>query len=252
MTQMLGKGVAKGIGVVAGWFGLPFSTGNWRGWKETEDLLGQYEKQVTDECCLANLQDEIAATLTSGKKEVNGRVPLTISTDTGWQGKGSTKSYNSLSGYNVAIGCLTTKVLDYMVKAKICRICEVSRRINSPTREHNCVANFVGCSKAMEPISTCQLAVKLWNKIPQGTKKVWVTALVTDDDSSTRSYMNTVGPTSNGKEKLPPEVTPPSTFYTDHTHRNRVWGGDVWKIVRKIYKFKSGHAERLKKITDMP
>jgi hypothetical protein len=71
MAQMLGKGVDKGISVVAGWFGLPFSTANYRGWKETEDLLGKYEKQVTEECCLANLQDDIISEWESSSSYFN-------------------------------------------------------------------------------------------------------------------------------------------------------------------------------------
>ena len=122
-------------------------------------------------------------------------------------------------------------------------------RMITPPREHDCVANYTGSSKAMEPISTCDLAVRIFNrKNENGEGKCFINWHLTDDDSSTRANMKTVGKYKKDKGKLPVGVMPPSVSYTDPTHRTRIFGGDLFALVGKPgLRFKSGHAERLKK-----
>ena len=168
----------------------------------------------------------------------------------GWQRKGSGRTYNSNSGHNCAIGCRTQKICDYVVMAKLCSICEAAKRMFNPPREHDCVANYQGSSKAMEPISTCDLAIRIFKSTNHpGPSKCFINWHLTDDDSTTRANMKTVGKLKRDKGKLPVGITPPSVSYTDPTHRTRIFGKDLCALVGKQgLGFKSGHAERLKKI----
>ena len=67
------------------------------GWKSTEKTLGDAEERVAKKCCEDNLQAEIIATLTDGvqARGSDGRVPISVSTDMGWQKKGAGRAYNS-------------------------------------------------------------------------------------------------------------------------------------------------------------
>ena len=131
------------------------------------------QKKITADCCQQHLLGEIEASRAKGELEVNGQMPLTVGTDVGWQGKGGSRSHNSLSGHNLAIGVMTKKVLDYSVKAKICQKCEVASWKNYPPVEHYCVANHVGSSSSMEPLSTCETTERIWN-----TNLAWIAWLM--------------------------------------------------------------------------
>jgi hypothetical protein len=251
LAQSLGKGVHSGVHAVAGYLGLPNIGKDSKGWRATEAMLGKSMEKVAKQCCSTNLEGEIKATLDAGiqARVSDGRVPLAVSTDMGWQKKGSGRSYNSNSGHNCALGCRTQKVLDYVVLAKLCSTCETAKRMTTPPRFHDCVANYSGSSKAMEPISTCDLAVRLFEKkTDDGAGKCFINWHLTDDDSTTRANMKTVGKLKKDKGKLPIGVTPPAVSFTDPTHRTRIFGKDMFALVGKPgLGFKNGHAERLKK-----
>ena len=99
----------------------------------------------------------------------------------------------------------------------------------------------------MEPISTCEIATRIFRKNVDGiSHKIYIDKLLTDDDSTTRSNMKTVGKRKKDKGRLPPDVPPPSEYYTDPSHRVRVYGKPHFQLVGK-YGMKPGHAERFKK-----
>jgi hypothetical protein len=248
MAQFLGKGTMNGIGMVAAMLGLPKICATSAGWRETERVLGEAQETVARQCCTDNLDKEVQATLDDGIKArtTDDRVPIAISTDMGWQKKGSGRSYSSNSGHNIGIGCRTQGIVDYLVKAKLCGLCEAAKKGGFPPNFHRCVANFVGHSKSMEAISTVEMAVRLYDKkATTGGHTVWVNWHLTDDDTSCRANMKTFTKKSE-RGKLPARVTPPSFFYTDPTHRTRIFGKDLWQLVDKWH-FKSGNAERLKR-----
>lgn len=98
----------------------------------------------------------------------------------GWTKRGNGKSYNSLNGYFSIIGFLSSKVLDYAVRN---RKCKLSDNGHSPN-DHDYWYNHDGSAKAME----ASVGVELINRskiLNEAGLKVRV--LVGDNDSSTIS-----------------------------------------------------------------
>jgi hypothetical protein len=81
----------------------------------------------------------------------NGKVPLTVSFDMGWQKRG--RSCNSLSGRAFLIDAQSGKIVAMQVCSKSCLKC--SRAVKKGTAEenvpeHECPKNYDGSSKGME------------------------------------------------------------------------------------------------------
>jgi hypothetical protein len=77
------------------------------------------------EVLLENQRQEALATIAAGDliTTIDGRVGIALSADEGWQGKGSGRNYNSLSGHNFGVGCHTKLPLALQVFCKKCAIC---------------------------------------------------------------------------------------------------------------------------------
>jgi len=92
--------------------------------EKIQDKIGVSEQKIAEQCCAENLRKEVEATIASGILPLeDGRVPLTCSGDTGWQGNGSRMTYNSQSGQTTLCGACTKKVVAYKFFSKLCRTC---------------------------------------------------------------------------------------------------------------------------------
>ena len=136
--------------------------------------VGPALSKVAKESVVSALQEEHNATVAAG--ESGG---VTLSVDGGWQSRGSGRSYNSASGHATAIGQRTGMCVGYSIRSKACRICKVAKTKNTPPRVHNCVHNWHGSSKAMEPDMIIEMVKEASNC---GVK---VKTLVGDEDSTT-------------------------------------------------------------------
>jgi hypothetical protein len=248
MSQMLGHGYIKTISTVAGCLGIPFHISNRVGWRAAESLLGNVESMVSRQICDKNKVREIELSLADGVVPNNqGEVGISVSTDMGWQVRSAGRTYASNSGHNLCIGCRSGKILDYVVLSKTCSTCVAAKAKDTIAKEHECVHNHNGSSKSMEPLSTCDLATRLYrNEIAGTNTKIYVNELLTDDDSTTRSNMKTVGRRKSDKGKLPPDVPQPTRFLTDPSHRTRVYAKHFYALIGQ-HGMKPGHFERFKK-----
>jgi hypothetical protein len=113
-----------------------------------EDHLAVQHAKVASEIIDTNLKDAVKDKPSDPK---NGKVPLTVSFDMGWQKRG--QSYNSLSGHAFLIDAHSVKIVAMQVCSKSCLKC--SRAIKKGIAEenvpeHKCPKNYDGSSKGME------------------------------------------------------------------------------------------------------
>ena len=169
-------------------------------------------------------------------------IDISISYDMGWQRRSSGRLYDSLSGHAYFIGCRTGKVIMRGVMQKKCSICTSYNKRDLPVPEHTCNINHEGSSGSMESI----LCRKLLEEVHvMSFNKVAVGEVVSDDDSTLRSYCSLV---SNGGS-LSPGVREPK-YLADPSHRAKVWVKPVFKMVKQTKKqdeVKKIDAMRLKK-----
>ena len=95
------------------------------------------------------------------------------------------KNYNSLSGVGHIFSTQTKKVLDYSVKQKQRRICDVAKRKGQPVRMHDCRRNWCKSAKAME----ADLCVENVRAINESGEAVKVSVIVGDEDSSAIAHV---------------------------------------------------------------
>jgi len=99
------------------------SEGNYNIWKKIQDKIGESKQKIAQQCCAKNLHKEVEATTASGILPLNdGRVPLTCSGDTGWQGNRSCMTYNSQSGQTTLCRAQTKRLL-HSFFSKLCHTC---------------------------------------------------------------------------------------------------------------------------------
>jgi hypothetical protein len=84
-------------------------------------------------------------------------LPLTIGYNMGWQKRSSGHRYDSHDGHAFPMGFLTKMPIGCAIMNKHCRICTNSEHLGM----HDCTANFVGASGAMESAALVQLAHSL-------------------------------------------------------------------------------------------
>ena len=121
-------------------------------WSNRHREVAPALSKIVKDSVSSALQDEHNATVASG--ESSG---VTISVDGAWQSRGSGRSFNSASGHATAVGKHTRKVVGYAVRAKACRTCRVAKRRHKQPEKHECVHNWDGSSKAMEPDMVVQI-----------------------------------------------------------------------------------------------
>ncbi|XP_071650757.1 uncharacterized protein [Temnothorax longispinosus] len=80
-------------------------------------------------------------------------INIIISYDMGWTKRGNGRSYDSLNGYEIIIGFLRGKILDYATRNRKCALCDRGH----DKADHNCRKNYHGSAKAMEADAGAQL-----------------------------------------------------------------------------------------------
>ncbi|XP_043281560.1 uncharacterized protein [Venturia canescens] len=154
--------------------------------KRNERHVGKALEKLARETCreAVKLERELTQTTTLSSDQQPSYqseqdvVPLKVSFDTGWQKKGSGRSYNSLTGHGIAVGSKSGKVLAYGTKNKRCIRCEKGHKPS----DHDCRLNHTGSSKSMEGAIAVEILAKNSMFVEEG---VVIGTLIGDDDSST-------------------------------------------------------------------
>ena len=179
--------------------------------------IGKYLREVAGTSMRESLVAEIEKTKKECTKQTReNETGLTIGYDMGWTKRASGNRYDSVSGHAFFVGCFTKKILMAQITSKKCNICISADKRNVSPPEHVCPRNYEGSSKAMESDAALSMVKKLHTD-SQG--KVYVRALVTDDDASLRAIV--AHPTTRGKGRLPTTIPAPE-FLADPSHRTRV------------------------------
>jgi cytochrome c551/c552 len=183
-------------------------------WDKRQQEITPGLTSVVQESIAAALDEEKEATEAAGDE---GGVSLSV--DGAWQSRGSGRSYNSASGHATAIGPRTGKCLGYAVRSKACRTCHVAKRKNVPPKKHECVHNWSGSSKAMEPDMVIQI---LKETKEHGVK---VKRIIGDEDSTTIARARR-------------EVDADLEKGSDMNHLKKILGNKLYDL-RKLQKYKS-------------
>ena len=160
-----------------------------------------------------------------------------------WPTKGSGRSYNSHTGFGQCVGVYSKKVLDSKIYCRVCRGCDVANRLNKKTKQnHECVKNWEGSSKSMEPAAIVDM-------VTNAPKKGYIIgSIVSDDDSTMKAQLRHKQEPQNPKDKgkLPLWITEP-TFLADPSHRVKVVSRQFYDMnIKPISKGKM-IAKRMKK-----
>jgi hypothetical protein len=241
-TQLFGESQKAGE-IIASF--LDLAPGGFRNpWFTMEEEVALQNEKVTRRIILENLREAIK----NISPDENGRVPLIVSFDMGWQKSG--RSYNSLSGHAFLIDVRTGRVVGMKVFSKQClKCCAFSRQglavDNYPP--HNCSKNYEGSSKGMESSAALQMVKEVFE---HDTVRACVTKMVIDDDASTRALLshslselanrvvNYKWPVDSKGNKIPkakevgklPFDHPVITFLADLMHRIRTFGKYVFGL----------------------
>ena len=198
-----------------------------------ENLLGPYLRETAHESVQQSLDLEVKktieykeATINNYKHNSDDKVGLTVSYDMGWSKRSSGSRYDSISGHAFLVGRHSHKIVGVQVTSKKCKICSIAESKGLQPREHECPMNYKGSSKAMEADGALSLVTKL-DKMTDS--KVFLEAIVTDDDSSIRAVVAHATP--KGKGRLPPHIQEP-TWFVDPSHRTRVVARAVFHLAR--------------------
>jgi hypothetical protein len=109
---------------------------------------------------------------------------ITVGYDMAWQKRSSGHHrYDSHSGHAVPFGVLSKLLVAVRILNNQFRICSGTSAIEDE-EQHNCIANFVGASGAMESAALVHIAHSLLDK-----EHVLFGIIVADDDSSIRVNM---------------------------------------------------------------
>jgi hypothetical protein len=174
-----------------------------------EDRLGQVEQEAKDDVIRRNIDRVVAAYKAIGAVLQDGRVAVTASVDGAWQKRSSGHTYDSPSGHNILIDCVTKLIIGVIVYAKHCGVCDrggaqqpepavpaavpaeaagedlkMDELLDASGKDHRCPKNFKGSSKSMEAIGAVQLVTEAFR-----TGKIWIEKLVGDDDSTSRAAL---------------------------------------------------------------
>jgi len=201
--------------------------------KKIQENIGECEQKLALECCKINLQKEVEATKASGVlPDMDGRVPIACSGDTGWQGNGSRNTYNSQSGQMTLCGGLTKKVVAFELFSKQCRTCQdfeaktLDSSLSPPA--HCCLWNWKESRKSMEPHGILACMIKVLNS---GITRI--RDFISDDNSSSRAALHHPNETNN-KGRLPLHIQAILRFLVDPSHRRRVYGSYLYKLEKRL------------------
>ena len=154
---------------------------------EIEDVVGQHLRKVAEETMEDALKLEVKMSVSKNHYTdwLNNTLPslpeVAASYDMGWQKRSSRRTYNSVSGYVMVIGCRSSKVIDAVLLFKKCNIC--STPILEALSPHICPKNYEGSSKGMEAEGSLRLCVRARER------KYAIGIIVSDDDSTMRAVL---------------------------------------------------------------
>ena len=215
---------------------------------EIEDVLGEHLRRVAEETMEDALKLEVKMSVSRNQyiAWLNNTLPslpeVAASYDMGWQKRSSGRTYNSVSGHGMMIGCRSSKVIDAVVLSKRCNIC--STPILEALSPHICPKNYEGSSKGMEAEGSLRLCVRARER------KYAIGIIVSDDDSTMRAVLkhshkakekddNTyIWPRNDKGVKLPdkgrlPLNIPEPTFYADPSHRTKILAKKLFQLLSK-------------------
>jgi len=186
----------------------------------------------------------------------DGRVPVTCSSDTGWQGGSSRMTYNSQSGQTTLCRAWTKKVVAYKFFSKLCHTCCNHQKKNNASEQtsppiHRCPKNWTKSSKAMEPNGILECAISVWNSCI-----VCMDIFLSNNDSSSRCVLkhpikmqmkkgyilkwpvDKYGKNVKCTGWLPPDIHPVTMYLVDPSHRHCVYGSHLYKLEKIWEKWK--------------
>jgi hypothetical protein len=146
-----------------------------------EQLIGKYQIALGKRIIEQNLRDEIALSL---MKDDLQKAKLTLLMDRGWDQRASGKAYNSASGRHVSVGGRTNKVCALVYYSKRCSKWEKGKPHPMDLRANP--DKYARSSKAMEALGAEETILDIWINC----SNAYVAAIVTNEDSSTRSKLS--------------------------------------------------------------
>ena len=184
-----------------------------RQYKRIENLIGKHLRDVANESMEDALDMEVELTQEYKNlppddwRDMTTPFGLTLTYDMGWSKRSSGNTYDSLSGHSFLIGAHSKKIVDSHITSKMCSTCSSAEAKGVEPISHDCPRNLEGSSKAMEAYAALSLVKKLDER---SDSKLYVEALVTDDDSSIRSLLShDNSPNGTGKGQLPLHIQGP-------------------------------------------
>ena len=226
---------------MAAFMGLPqASSFGKRPFNKIECVVGESIRQVAHDSMKEALEKEVIETLKDlgenykdfeeimANCEDIGNIKLTVSFDMGWQKRSSGSRYDSLSGHAFMIGARTKLIIQCIVSSKMCATCLDAEDADTLPKPHSCPRNYTGSSKAMEP----DAALAAYELLHQGTKGlVSLGHIITDDDSSMRSYLK--HPTTENPKGNLPTTMPEPQWLADPTHRTKIIAKHFYNLVSR-------------------
>ena len=174
---------------------------------------------------------------------------LMASTDMAWQKRSSGNRYDSNSGDAFLVDSETRLPITWIIKSKICSICQRHDHDAAPVRDHKCMINHDGSAGSMEPLAVLDMVVEAHTKF-----FVVIERLITDDDSSMKAklkWSNADHMLNNNSNERPriinkngnlvlrpnhgalPRHIPEPTFLADPNHRKKTLKGDLYRQLKK-------------------
>lgn len=234
-TQSFGGGGAEAERIIR-FLGLPhassFGSNNFR---QIENELHPIIQEITQDSLAKALEEEVLEELrTQGEedqldswKEGKCVVGIHVSYDMGWQKRASGHKYDSSSGHGLVVGKHTSKILDYVVKVKNCRICNKHVKADN-VPNHDCVKNHHGSSKSMEVDGILEMVIRLHDE-----KNVRINSITADDDTTMIAHLTHPLISNNGKQtnkgRLPTHIPIP-IHQADPSHRKKVIGTHLYAL----------------------
>ena len=174
---------------------------------------------------------------------------LMASTDMAWQKRSSGNRYDSNSGDALLVESLTRLPITWIIKSKICSVCQRHSDDDVPVKDHKCMINHDGSAGSMEPLAVLEMVIEAMDKF-----FVVIERLITDDDSSMKAklkWSNADHMLNNNTDERPriinkngnlvlrpnhgelPRHIPEPTFLADPNHRKKTLKGDLYRHFKK-------------------
>ena len=155
----------------------------------------------------------------------NLSVGITVSFDMGWNKRSSGNRYDSLSGHVLMIGCSSKNIVGAIVSSKMCPVSSSTEEHGEKPSDHVYPKNYDGSAKTME----VDVALHLYKELYQNSnKKLYLKAIVADDDSSMRSLLKHKSLYPKGR--LPEDMLGPD-WLADPSYRTKVVAKPICLLV---------------------